>query len=141
MPSATVVSLKLLIHLLITTWSILTNVPLLGKCITDFDYIFLPLPRSFRVVASQNPARKSSFPAVGKAAKSSQARKFPCATYRVTVCCYKSIYTVLQKVYHLTFNYNFNSSCPIPVIFGTVITEKNMSLKRWINFPPQLVKL
>jgi len=35
-----------------------------------------------------------------------------------------SIYNVLQKtVYHPTFNDNFNSGCPIPVIFGTVITE------------------
>jgi len=29
----------------------------------------------------------------------------------------------LKKVYHPTTNYNFNSTCPIPVIFGTVITE------------------
>jgi len=33
-------------------------------------------------------------------------------------------YTVMQKkVYHPTFSDNFNSSCPIPVIFGTVIAE------------------
>ena len=32
-----------------------------------------------------------------------------------TLCC--------KKVYHPTLNDNFNSSCPIPVIFGTIITE------------------
>jgi len=32
-----------------------------------------------------------------------------------TLCC--------KKVYHPTFNNNSNSSCPIPVIFGKVITE------------------
>ena len=30
-------------------------------------------------------------------------------------------YTVLLKVYHPTFSDNFNSNCPILVIFGTVI--------------------
>jgi len=32
-------------------------------------------------------------------------------------------YTVLQKVYRQSYIDNFNGSCPIPVIFGTVITE------------------
>jgi len=37
--------------------------------------------------------------------------------------CWLNKDCVGKKVYHPTFNDNFNSSCPIPVIFGTVITE------------------
>jgi len=32
-------------------------------------------------------------------------------------------YTVSKKGYHPTTNDNFNNSCQIPVIFGTVIAE------------------
>jgi len=30
----------------------------------------------------------------------------------------------LKKGYHPTTNDNFNNSCPIPVIFGTIISEE-----------------
>jgi len=33
------------------------------------------------------------------------------------------LYSVSQKVYHATIDDNFNSSCPIPVMFGTNIAE------------------
>jgi len=38
-----------------------------------------------------------------------------CSEYAGTLC--------LKKVYHLTTNDNFNNCWPIPIIFGTNITE------------------
>jgi len=40
-----------------------------------------------------------------------------------TVSGLRYTYTVSQKGYHPTTNDNFNSSCLIPVMFGTNITE------------------
>jgi len=38
-------------------------------------------------------------------------------------CTSESYYTVSQKGFHPTTNYDFNNNCRIPVIFGTNITE------------------
>jgi len=42
-------------------------------------------------------------------------RYFMAAFPRYILCC--------KQVYHSIYNDNFNDSCPIPVIFGTVIAE------------------
>jgi len=51
--------------------------------------------------------------------------------------CYK--YTVLQKSigYHPTFNGNFNSSHPIPVILVQLLLSE-YAIENWFHFPPQL---
>ena len=39
------------------------------------------------------------------------------------------LYHVAKKVYHPILNDNFHSSCPIPEIFGTILTDYNYQLK------------
>jgi len=48
-----------------------------------------------------------------------------------------SLRCVAKKVYHPTSNYNFNSSCPIRVIFGTVINLllSKYAVERLFYFP------
>ena len=43
-------------------------------------------------------------------------------------------YTVSKKRYHPTTNNNFNSSCSIPVIFGTNIPER-ICYQKVVYFP------
>jgi len=51
------------------------------------------------------------------------ARLLPRCQHRETGA-FLSAFTVLQKTYYPTFNDNFDSSCPILIIFGTVIAER-----------------
>jgi len=51
-----------------------------------------------------------------------------------------NVHCVRKNVYHPTANDNFNSSCPITIIFGTNITEE-YTIERWFNFPPYCVKV